>query len=150
MFHTACARACAGDIGRNEAPRGSVGTRSDTRRVIRSCATLQPLCIEPGVNVLSDLVLCDTVALLDHALELIALTGNSVQIVVSEIAPLFLDLSLELLPISSVPFDHAGAPLIQQDLHRSLVRQRKQSFRRYLVGRFAGSERYFRTGFVRR
>jgi hypothetical protein len=37
---------------------------------------------------------------LDHALELIALTGNPVQIVVSEIAPLFLDLSLELLPIS--------------------------------------------------
>jgi hypothetical protein len=58
------------------------------------------LCIEPGVNVLSDLVLCDTVALLDHALELIALTGNPVQIVVSEIALLFLDLSLELLPIS--------------------------------------------------
>ena len=90
MFHTACARACAGDIGRNEAPRGWVGTQR-LAALIRSCAILQPLCIEPGVNVLSDLVLCDTVALLDHALELIALTGNPVQIVVSEIAPLFLD-----------------------------------------------------------
>ncbi|MGA8628554.1 MAG: hypothetical protein WB686_27995, partial [Pseudolabrys sp.] len=35
---------------------------------------------------------------------------------------------------SSVPFDHAGAPLIQQDLHRSLVRQGKQSFRRWWGG----------------
>lgn len=77
-----------------------LGRDPATRGASFGCAILQPLCIEPGVNVLSDLVLCDTVALLDHALELIALTGNPVQIVVSEIALLFLDLSLELLPIS--------------------------------------------------
>ena len=82
------AQRSAARLGRDPATRGA--SFADVRLYIR--------CVSSQVSM--SFLTWSSVALLDHALELIALTGNPVQIVVSEIAPLFLDLSLELLPIS--------------------------------------------------
>src|SRR5262245_44434908 len=54
----------------------------------------------PIVDVLADLILGQTVALLDLALELITAAANDVEIVVGELAPLLLHLPFDLLPIS--------------------------------------------------
>ena len=55
---------------------------------------------QPGVDVFPDLVLRDSLPLLDYSLQLIAMTLDFVQIVVGEIAPLLFDLSLELFPVT--------------------------------------------------
>ena len=56
--------------------------------------------VQPSIDVLSGLVLRDAISFLDHSLELIATTGDFIQIVVGEIAPLLLDAALQLLPVS--------------------------------------------------
>jgi len=58
-----------------------------------------------GVDLPFGFILLDAVPLLNRAGELVATTMNLTQIVVSELAPLLLDLALKLLPISlhSVP-----------------------------------------------
>ncbi|ESY73509.1 hypothetical protein X743_11415 [Mesorhizobium sp. LNHC252B00] len=63
----------------------------------------------PVVNVAVYAILLNAIALLDFAFELIALTGDAVEIIISEFAPLFLDLTFDLLPISfdAVPI-HGG------------------------------------------
>src|SRR5262245_12590438 len=58
------------------------------------------LCRIPVVDVLADLILGQTVALLDLALELIPAAGDDVEIIVGELAPLLLHLPFHLLPIS--------------------------------------------------
>src|SRR5690606_16173156 len=62
----------------------------------------------PIVDVAANAVLFDAIPLLDLALELIALAGDLVEIVVGEFAPLLLDLALELFPVSfdAVPIHH--------------------------------------------
>ena len=67
-----------------------------------------------AVDILSDLILRQSVPLLDSSLELIPLTGDLVQVVIGEITPLLFDFSLELLPISfdSVPV-HVCAPYVR-------------------------------------
>jgi hypothetical protein len=51
------------------------------------------------------LILRDPITLLNYSFQLIATTGDSVQIVVGEVAPLLFDLAFELLPVSfnSIP-----------------------------------------------
>jgi hypothetical protein len=67
--------------------------------------------VVPVVNVLSDLVLRQSVAFLDFSFELIATTSDGVQIIIGELSPLLFDFSLDLFPISldSVPI-HSEAP----------------------------------------
>src|SRR5262249_20117960 len=54
----------------------------------------------PVVDVLAHLVAGDAVALLDLALELLAVAGDDIEVVVGQAAPLFLHLALELLPVT--------------------------------------------------
>src|SRR5262245_39936888 len=54
----------------------------------------------PVVDVLAHLILGQTVALLDFALELIAAAIDDIEIVVGELAPLLLHLPFDLFPIS--------------------------------------------------
>src|SRR6516225_520401 len=65
----------------------------------------------PIVDVLADLVLGHAVALLDLTFQLLAAAVDRVEIVVCELAPLFLYASLDLLPVSlhAVPI-HLLAP----------------------------------------
>src|SRR5271166_4194196 len=81
-------------------------------RLLRSALTASPV-----VDLFARLVSRDPVAFLDLAFQLFALAGDDIQIVVGEIAPLLLDLALDLLPVSldSIPvhssnslFDLAG------------------------------------------
>jgi hypothetical protein len=54
----------------------------------------------PIIDLLLHHVLGMTIALLDLAFELLALAVNRGKVVLSELAPLFLDLSDELLPVA--------------------------------------------------
>ena len=140
------------DIGRNEAPRGWVGTQRHAASHSQNVRTLHPLCID---QVSMSFLTWSSVALLDHALELIALTGNPVQIVVREIAPLFLDLSLNCFQFPSTQFqsifssgavglvNSAGPPPFLGEAGQTVVSG-------YLVGRLPAVNGIFRTGFVRR
>jgi hypothetical protein len=65
-----------------------------------SGSQLPSLGVVPVVNVLLDLILGETVAFLNFALKLISLTVYGGKVVVGEISPLFLDLSLHLLPVT--------------------------------------------------
>jgi hypothetical protein len=49
--------------------------------------------VNPVLNVLSDLILREPIALLNYSFELIATACDSVQIVVGQIAPFLFDLS---------------------------------------------------------
>src|SRR5262245_41383820 len=53
----------------------------------------------PGLHFLLGFVLGNAVAFLDLPDELIAIPGNHIQLIVGELAPLLLDLALELLPV---------------------------------------------------
>jgi hypothetical protein len=80
-----------------------------------------PLRAQPGIDVFSDLILGDTVSLLDYSLELIATTGNAVQIIVSEIAPFFLHAAFQLFPVSfnAIPVhEYLLCHLMRQDMTR--------------------------------
>ena len=55
---------------------------------------------EPVVHVLVDLVLGETVTLLQLAFELFAAAFDDVEIVIGELAPLLFDFALSLFPIS--------------------------------------------------
>src|SRR5918995_4283631 len=63
------------------------------------------LAIIPVVHLSADLILLVTVPLLDFSLELIATAIDHIEVVVCELAPLFLDVAFHLLPVSfnSVP-----------------------------------------------
>src|SRR5262245_28287551 len=54
---------------------------------------------EPVIHVPADLVLGQTVTLLNLALELVAASVDDVEVIVGELAPLFLDLAFDLLPV---------------------------------------------------
>src|SRR5262245_34867680 len=54
----------------------------------------------PVVDVLADLILGQTIALLNLAFELIPAAGDDVELVVGELTPLLLHLPFDLLPIS--------------------------------------------------
>ncbi|ESW63267.1 hypothetical protein X771_30685 [Mesorhizobium sp. LSJC277A00] len=54
----------------------------------------------PVVDVSPHAILLNAVAFLDRTFELIAVAGYAVEIIISELAPLLLDLTFELLPIS--------------------------------------------------
>jgi hypothetical protein len=73
------------------------------RRSIRALAPRLRLRIQPIINILAHHVLGQTVALLNLALELIALTVDLADVVVGQLAPLFLDFALGLLPVSFDP-----------------------------------------------
>src|SRR5437588_5739168 len=59
--------------------------------------------LEPVVHILVNLILGETVALLQLAFELIAAAFDDVEIVVGELAPFLLGLASELLPIAFDP-----------------------------------------------
>ena len=61
---------------------------------------LQRLAVKPAIDILSYIVLCLAIALLDYAFQLFALARYDIKIVVSELAPLFLDLALDLFPVT--------------------------------------------------
>jgi hypothetical protein len=63
------------------------------------------LAVVPGINVLANLILCETVPLLNLAFELVPTAIYNAKIVISELSPLLLDLAFDLLPISfdSIP-----------------------------------------------
>ena len=63
-------------------------------------ARLPGLLAIPVVNVLLDLILSEAITLLDLSFELIAATVYGGEVIVSEFAPLFLDLACDLLPVS--------------------------------------------------
>ena len=64
-------------------------------------ASLSPVhLVEPGINVLTCLVLGIPVSLLKLALELLALTIDYVEVVIRKPAPLLLDLAFGLFPVS--------------------------------------------------
>ena len=72
----------------------------------RMVKTLVPLLtVVPVINVLTNFIFCETVPLLDLAFELFAAAVYYVEVVVSELPPLLLDLAFNLLPISfdSIP-----------------------------------------------
>src|SRR6185312_3417544 len=73
---------------------------------------LPALATVPVLYVLTDLIFRYSVALLNFAFQLILTTLDGIQIIVREFAPLFFDLSLDLLPVSfnTVPV-HDLAPL---------------------------------------
>ena len=79
------------EVGKSvkERPRRS-GALVAFRR--REC--LPTLGVVPIVNVFSDLILREAVALLDFALKLISLPIDRGKVVVSEVSPLLLDLAL--------------------------------------------------------
>ena len=92
-----------------------------------------PLRAQPGIDVFSDLILGDAVSLLDYSLELIATTGNAVQIIVSEIAPFFLHAAFQLFPVSfnAIPVhEYLVCHLTRQDMTRGYT---PEPFRTALV-----------------
>src|SRR5258708_7832426 len=70
------------------------------------------LTLVPVINVLTNLIFCETVPLLNLTFELVPTTIYDVKIVVSELSPLLLDLAFDLLPISfdSIPV-HVNLPI---------------------------------------
>src|SRR5215831_19373147 len=77
-------------------------------------AKIQLLPHHPVVDVLARLVLCDAIAFLNLAFELLTLAGDFVEIIVREMAPLLLDLAFELLPVSfnAIPI-HYGLLMVK-------------------------------------
>src|SRR4051812_16028185 len=69
------------------------------------------LAIEPAVDLGLRLVLGVTVVLLEAAFELVTLAVDDVQVIVGELAPLFLGLASELFPVSfdTIPI-HGSIP----------------------------------------
>src|SRR5262249_23827511 len=63
------------------------------------------LTIVPVIDVLTNLIFCETVPLLNLAFKLFSTAIYNVKIIVSELSPLLLDLTFDLLPISfdSIP-----------------------------------------------
>src|SRR5262249_212012 len=70
--------------------------------------------LQPGVDFLLSLVLGVTVTLLQTSSELLALALDDVEIVVGELAPLLLGLTLELLPVSlhAIPIHLSSPPYV--------------------------------------
>ena len=71
-----------------------------TRSLQNEENVLPGLGVVPIVNVFSDLILSEAVALLNFALKLVSLTIDRGKVVVSEVSPLLLDLALYLLPVT--------------------------------------------------
>ena len=65
---------------------------------------------QPGIDVFAHHVLRDAVSLLNLSLELIALAINPVEIIVRELPPLLLDLTLPLLPVPLDPIPIQTSP----------------------------------------
>jgi len=56
--------------------------------------------IVPRVDIVTDLILCETITLLDLAFELFAASVDHVKVVIREFSPLLLDSALDLFPAS--------------------------------------------------
>jgi hypothetical protein len=67
------------------------------------------LALEPGIDLLLGFVFGDAVMLLDAARQFGALTRDHVEIVISELSPLLLNLAFRLLPVAfdGIPIDLA-------------------------------------------
>src|SRR5882762_4214938 len=65
----------------------------------------KPLTFVPVINVLTNLIFCETVPLLNLTFELVPTTIYDVKVVVSKLSPFLLTLTFHLLPISfhSIP-----------------------------------------------
>jgi hypothetical protein len=85
-FNTACRRPSLSIPKENPAEAGSL--------FLPSLTTI------PVIDVLLGPIFLVTIALLDFAFQLIALAIDNVQIIVSELAPLFFDFALGLLPVT--------------------------------------------------
>ncbi len=92
----------------------------------------------PGVDILADLILSDAVTLLDFPFELVAAAGDDIEIVVSELSPLFLHLAFDLFPVSfnaipvHVDLHFSGGSFLLNDalaakFHHMLVQKHKVS-----------------------
>ena len=77
---------------------------------VRETTRLDRFRFQPGVDVFSDLIFCNAIALLDHSLQLVALSVDLVQIIVRKIAPLLFDPSFELFPVSLDAIPIHGLP----------------------------------------
>jgi hypothetical protein len=75
----------------------------------KECSLLPTLRGEPIIDVLADLILGQTVPLLDLACELISVTVDDVEIVISELTPLFLHSSLICFQFPSTRFQSIDA-----------------------------------------
>jgi uncharacterized protein YjbJ (UPF0337 family) len=76
------------------------GRRANGWPTARCIKTSLHQATRPVVDLLLGLVAGNAVVLLDLADELLALTRHAIDVVVSELAPLFLDLAGELLPVA--------------------------------------------------
>ena len=79
-----------------DAASEAVHPRTD---ICSSASRLLLLILQPIVDLLGDCVFADAECF-RLAFKLIALAGNSVEIVIGKMTPLLLDLALELLPVS--------------------------------------------------
>src|SRR5512132_3795168 len=69
------------------------------------------IAVRERIDLLFGLVLRDAIRFLQLACELIALAGDRVDLVVGQLAPLFLDLARQLLPVAFNPIPvHCSAP----------------------------------------
>src|SRR5690349_8698195 len=68
----------------------------------------------PLLQLLLGFILADAVRVLDLADQLVAITGDAVQVVVGELAPLLLHFSLHLLPVAfdAIPVHSVFLPLL--------------------------------------
>src|SRR5262249_52739512 len=90
-----------------ELSRAATSSKREEARLTETCLHIA----DPAVDLLLGLVFGDAVALLDLADQLDAASFDCGEIVVSELAPLLLDLAAQLLPITfdTVPV-HDRAP----------------------------------------
>src|SRR5579885_168041 len=87
---------------------------SPTGPFLSPLSSLLPLlAIVPIVDFLPRLVLCIAVTLLQASFELILISGDHVEIVVCQLAPLLLYLALHLLPVSLDPIPVHGYLLLR-------------------------------------
>src|SRR6185295_15473979 len=92
--HHAGKKRLGGNRGASGFPRAVTPPLASLRSVLVGLARL------PLLQLLLGLVLADAVRVLDLANQLVAITGDAVQVVVGELAPLLLHFALHLLPVA--------------------------------------------------
>src|SRR6185436_18088115 len=92
--HHAGKKRLGGNRGASGFPRAVTPPLASLRSVLVGLARL------PLLQLLLGLVLADAVRVLDLANQLVAITGDPVQVVVGELAPLLLHFALHLLPVA--------------------------------------------------
>src|ERR1700730_1853374 len=84
-------------LSKGSQAKGRLGKASGQRNQLPKLPGLRPV---PVVDVLTDLIFGQPVALLNLAFELVAFPVDRGQVVVGELGPLFLDLAFDLFPVS--------------------------------------------------